>query len=114
MTSIYLNPIPPMSYRCGMCGAHNVKLWRDYMTFLNDLTLLCARCAALKNEVDITSIDDGGSFKIDLGKTDQIGDLVPAILTEDNTSYWGYTSVPLIAVNWWKNIPTLTFPKEKR
>lgn len=43
-------------------------------------------------------------------KTDQIGWRVPAIPTEENDTYWGYTSVPQPGCDWWASLPTQ--PKE--
>ncbi len=39
-------------------------------------------------------------------RTDQIGWRVPAIPTEENNSYWGYTSVPGPGIDWWSHLPT--------
>lgn len=114
MPSVYLSPVPPVHYICGKCGAVNVKLWRDYMTFLDSLVLHCARCAALAEKADISTIDPLGLRTGDHGTTDQIGNYVPAIPTEDGLSYYGYTSVPPEAIKWWQDLPTLTFPTEKR
>jgi len=38
-------------------------------------------------------------------KSDAIGWLVPAVPTEDNETYWGYTSVPDAGVAWWRALP---------
>lgn len=40
-------------------------------------------------------------------RTDQIGWRVPAVPTEENDSYWGYTSVPQEGCDWWNRLPTL-------
>ena len=40
-------------------------------------------------------------------RTDQIGWRVPAVPTEENDSYWGYTSVPQAGCDWWYRLPTL-------
>lgn len=40
-------------------------------------------------------------------KTNQIGWRVPAIPTEENDTYWGYTSVPQAGCDWWYRLPTL-------
>lgn len=45
--------------------------------------------------------------KIQRERTDQIGWMVPAVPTEDGTSFWGYTSVPQAGCVWWANLPTL-------
>jgi len=42
-------------------------------------------------------------------RTDQIGWRVPAVPTEGNDSYWGYTSVPQAGCDWWDRLPTTPF-----
>jgi hypothetical protein len=37
---------------------------------------------------------------VNYGKTDQIGWLIPAVPANNNTTFWGYTSVPEKEVNW--------------
>jgi hypothetical protein len=98
-------------YRCSRCGASGCKLWRDYSTFLNHLELYCAPCAARDQGKDVSDIDAGGRRASDLGdRTDQIGCLVPAVPTEDGSTFWGYTAVPDDRVRWWRALPTLPPP----
>jgi len=98
--------IPP-TYKCGQCGAKRVKLWREYQTFLNHQTLRCAHCPAINQKKDISKIDANGMRPSRGGKTDQIGWYIPAVPTEENDSYWGYTSVPQNGCEWWRKLPTL-------
>jgi hypothetical protein len=117
----------PSLYHCGKCGNHGVKLWREYQTFLENQTLRCGDCACAEQSKDgkaygvreleagrvcVTTTYDaekqpqlhkihGGS---DVGG-DQIGWRIPAVPTEDGSTYWGYTSVPARGVAWWKRIP---------
>lgn len=74
---------------------------------------MCARCAALDEDVDITTINEEGKREGNFGLTDWIGNLVPAIPTEQGDTYWGYTSVPQEGVKWWVRLPTLTNPDRK-
>lgn len=97
----------PQSYKCGKCGATGCKLWREYQTFLSHQNLLCARCAAKSQKKDISGIDAQGKRTTEWGETDQIGWYVPAIPTEENDTFWGYTSVPKAGCDWWDNLPTL-------
>ena len=103
----------PPNYKCGECGATGVKLWREYQTFLEHQTLRCAKCAAKDQKKDISDIDDDGRHTLDSKtfgpgqKSDQIGWYVPAVPTQKNDSYWGYTSVPDAGVKWWRRLPTL-------
>jgi len=104
-------------YKCSQCERTNLKLWRQYNTFSNHIELLCATCVA----PDITVDEDGRSdciIKDSDGKelfnqkTDQLehkkqGSLVPAIPTADGTNtFWGYSSVPIDGIIWWKALPT--------
>ena len=80
-------------YACGGCGASGVRLWRDYQVYLDQSTLRCRRCCEAHE----------GKPMPDQG--DQIGWSVPAVPTPDGSTFWGYTSVPLVAVDWWKALP---------
>jgi hypothetical protein len=103
----------PPNYKCHRCGATGCKLWRQYQTFLDHQTLLCASCAAKDQGKDIGDINDEGRYTLSdpiFGsgqKSDQIGWYVPAVPTEKNDSYWGYTSVPETGCEWWHKLPTL-------
>ncbi len=98
----------PRTYRCSRCGAYGCKLWRDYQTFLCNQALQCARCAAAEQGKDISTIDATGKRLDDDGsyRTDQIGWCVPAVPTEENNTFWGYTSVPPAGCDWWRKLPT--------
>jgi len=94
----------PAGYKCGTCGATGCKLWRD-SSFCPDLK--CAPCAARAQKRSIEGIDESGLIPTDMGLCDQIGWMVPCVPTEDESTYWGYTSVPQDGVEWWKRLPTL-------
>jgi hypothetical protein len=102
----------PEGYVCSVCGATGCKLWRQYQTFLDHIQLMCATCASKNQDEYVADIDDNGrrsskhSCSAD-GRTDTIGWLVPAIPDEEEESYWGYTSVPMEGVAWWRQLPTL-------
>lgn len=83
----------PEKYRCGKCGVTNVKLWRLYNSI--PVELLCAKC-----------VQKAEGKQIDPQQTDNIGGHVAAIPCEEGCgAYWGYTSVPPDACNWWYNLP---------
>lgn len=86
----------PVGYKCEKCKAAGCKLWRQYQTLADQIELLCANCAE-KDQDRKLELEDGGS--------DQIGDLVPAIPTEDGGTYWGYTSVPDAGCEWFDVLP---------
>lgn len=105
----YSKPEVPPSYKCGKCGATNCKLWRDYQTFLEHQSLLCAKCVGEEQKKDVSDIDDEGRRSLEEGlggRTDQIGWRIPAVPTEENDTYWGYTSVPQPGCDWWRGLPT--------
>lgn len=96
-------------YQCAVCGTLGVKLWRQYNTFADHLRLMCCDCAGKDQGQDVGGIDAAGKLPFihhgqNLGTTDQIGGLVPAVPTNDGT-FWGYTSVPQDAVEWWRGLP---------
>lgn len=103
--SFYRTNITPEKYKCSKCSSSNIKLWRQYQTFADNIELLCGSCA-LKDQNKTGPIDDNGRIKGEYGFTDQIGWLVPAVPTEDGDTFWGYTSVPSSGCRWWRNLPT--------
>ena len=104
---------PPSAYRCSTCGAHGCKLWREYQTFLNHQTLACCDCAGKEQQEDVSGIDARGSFTDEDGVTSvQIGWRVPAVPTEDGTTFWGYCAIPKAGCEWWYRLPTRPFAAE--
>jgi len=107
----YLGGDIPEKYKCDMCGAFGCKMWRYYQTFLEKQKLFCAVCAGRNQDIDVSDMDEKGKIPSDVFKTvtiriDQIGWLVPAIPTEDEQTYWGYTSVPYNGCRWWDKLPS--------
>lgn len=97
----------PISYTCETCGAAGVKLWRDYQTFVDNSDLLCAVCAGQREGDDVLEIDADGYRPGAYGRTDQIGSMVPAVITIEGDTFWGYTSVPPDRVSWWRALPSI-------
>jgi hypothetical protein len=89
---MYLKEIPE-SYHCQECEAKGVRLYREYQTFLDHQTFRCTKCALVNQDKKET---DGEHT---------IGWLVAAVPTQDNKTYWGYTSVPYEGVIWWNELP---------
>lgn len=83
-------------YKCSVCGAAGIKLWRQYQTLACDVELMCVDCAHKDQKKNIEDFD--------LSKGDQIGWMVPAVPVND--TFWGYCSVPQEGVDWWKSLPT--------
>jgi len=102
---IYLGGKIPDDYKCSKCGGTHRKLWRRCQS--SHIELLCATCAGEDQKMDVSSIRTDGCIFDSQDKRwgDQIGWFVPAVPSEDNTSYWGYTSVPDPACEWWRNLP---------
>ena len=94
----------PQNYQCSKCGRAGIKLWRQYQTLASCVDLLCVDCS-LKDQGVNYEVDNEGYHNSDLGLCDQIEWLVPAIPTEDNRTFWGYTSVPEVGVIWWRRLP---------
>jgi hypothetical protein len=91
----------PDTYRCTACNAHGVRLWRQYQTVADAVRLLCATCAE-ENQRIIS--EPGWRSPYARGEGDQIGWLVPAVPTYDDT-FWGYPSFPHHAALWWHALP---------
>jgi len=105
----YKNKIPPLTYSCVKCGAHGCKLWREYNACSDYTKLVCCDCAGESQKKDVSNIDTDGKIECDGYKTDSIGWRVPAIPTEDGLTYWRYSSVPDMAIIWWKNLSTRVY-----
>lgn len=89
----------PEGYVCINCGASGCRLWRQYSTFLEHIDLLCRECATAEQAEALAEL---ASERI---QTDTIGWRVPAVPTEDGSTFWGYTSVPQPGVEWWYRLP---------
>jgi len=99
----------PEGYVCSCCSVFGVKLWREYQTFGDVTELTCARCTLVSQKKTHTKVDEFGlREETEFGgyKTDQIGWRVPAVPTEDGSTFWGYTSTPREGYEWWKHVPT--------
>lgn len=100
----------PKTYKC-KCGKTGVKLWRDYQPF-HGVVLLCVDCTCAVEGKDPTQVDEDGLYPscipeiAHLRKTDQIGWHIPAVPTgAEHEAYYGYTSVPEEAFEWWTSLP---------
>lgn len=101
----YASNLTPTNYYCRECKAAGLKLWREYNTFLDHQTFFCAACA-MRNQEKPGEVGPDGKREEDGRRTDQIGWLIPAVPTEDGSSFWGYTSVPQAGCDWWYRLPT--------
>jgi len=101
----YSSPTVPPEYRCSVCGAIHVKLWREYQA--PKPRLLCASCALADQDRAIDGIDDAGEHTTISGvKTNSIGWFVPAVPFENKEGFWGKTAIPERGSVWWKALPT--------
>ncbi len=91
----YASTQVPTDYRCADCGATGCRMYREYNTFLEHQRLRCTACA----------LKDQKKNAPDNARAHTIEWLVAAVPTEDNESYWGYTSVPQAGVEWWDRLP---------
>lgn len=89
-----------IAYRCGECGARGVRLYREYETFMEHITLRCRACACKH-----------AGQEPDQKSEHSIGWLVAAVPTYDRTTFWGYTSIPQEALNWWNKLPKEPLPQ---
>jgi hypothetical protein len=88
-------------YICSECKAEGVRLWREYQTFLNNITLKCRACSEVEQKPALERRKGSVTEHI---QTDTIGWRVPAV-PDDTGTFWGYTSVPQDRVDWWKALP---------
>lgn len=90
---------PPSGYRCLICNAHGVRLWRDWNCIAVYITLRCYDCV----------IDKAEDKKDVLGKkytpeSTQIDGLCAAIPTAEGDTFWGYSSAPAEGCVWWRSL----------
>lgn len=109
----YVAGTVPAGYICADCGAAGVKLWRDYSVVLERIKLWCAPCACARMEVVDDVDSDGYRPNVSSTRSVCIEELVPAIPTEENDTFWGYSSVPEEGVKWWRRLPTRLSRKEQ-
>lgn len=98
-----------MKYECTECKAEGVKLWRTVASCAQAIDLYCRSCAKAR-EVD--QIKEYASFSRD---TDfGIGDLLPALPTEDNESFWFVACAPPEVIDRWQALEgAATISEEK-
>lgn len=103
----YSSTALPPGYHCHVCKRYGCKLWREYQTCADYTELACCDCAAKSQKKDVSDIDADGRRGVEHGqRTDQIGWRIPAVPTEDGTTFWGYSSVPDAGCEWWRRLPT--------
>lgn len=106
MPTKYESNVAHPSYKCDGCGAHGVKLWREYQTSADRTRLLCADCAEVdQRKAKNAEGRQGWTSPYSRGEGDQIGWLIPAVPTAEGDAFWGYTSVPEPGCRWWKALP---------
>jgi hypothetical protein len=101
----YLNGKVPAYYVCSTCAATGCKLWRKYQSI--SIELVCARCAAINQNISIEDINANGDREGVCGPTDQIGWYVPAVPVEGEIGYSGYPWPLQPGDEWWRRLPTL-------
>lgn len=75
---------------------------------MSDYTLRCATCTAIKEGVDVRSINSFGEMYWRIGGSSMsIGWSVPAIPVqgEKHMAYWGATAYPGGPLEWWRSLP---------
>lgn len=97
---------------CSLCGTQGVKLWREYQrkgpkkrTVVHRITLYCVTCACSREDFPIGAIAEDGTHETEIGPSDAIGWLVPAVPLPDIPGWWGYTSIPDAALKKWAALP---------
>ncbi len=91
-TADYSSIRVPDGYSCCECGAAGCKLWRPYQTFA--VRLRCLPCVIKDGDATVSN-----------HRLHSIGWNVAAIPTVEGDTYWGYTSSPQDAVDWWDRLP---------
>ena len=105
-TMDYTRSVPPSTYLCGRCGVFGCKLWREYNRAADYTELLCCDCAGRVENTDVRAIDAAGKTVWEHGVTHTIGWMVPAVPTENGTTYYSEGALPEVGLRWWTRLPT--------
>lgn len=96
-------------YRCMQCGVDGVKLWRNYNSGNTRHELHCAACALQDQKAilpELATVKTDGTMELPNGtSTNRIGQLVPAIPTEEGSTFWGLRGITARAKRWWESLP---------
>jgi len=96
---------PPEWYKCSECDAMGRKMWREHGVSSKP-KLLCANCASIDQNKDISDIDSNGKRSSEFGRIDQIGWYLPAVPYDYMDGYWPNGNVPDEGVKWWRSLIT--------
>lgn len=103
----YLSGFPDVltQYKCEQCGTAGVKLWRLPH---HAAGLKCNVCLGVEVDAEgCAALEPIGGISFHGQTSDQIKGWLPAVPTEsDDLGYWGYSSVPIRGVDWWKKLPS--------
>lgn len=91
-------------YVCSECGAHGVRLWRQYQTFLSHIKLKCRECSEIEQAPALERKKELVKRHPSMSESLEIGWRVPA-LPDDTGTFWGYCSAPQERWDWWKALP---------
>ena len=95
-------------YECGDCKRNDCKLWRKSNCLMDWQELRCFECIAKRLPHRPTGLLENGSIDNPMAcgrKTDQVGRMVPAVLTPDRCAMYAYIGVPTDAAESWKKLP---------
>jgi hypothetical protein len=102
----------PWEYRCSICDASGIKLWKHQAEY--NPKPICCVCVSLEEELDITGIREDGSMMTYSGiKTHQIGNYVPAVPSSEVVGFWGYGNIPAKELMWWLKLPISSIKRDK-
>lgn len=101
----YNQGVTPMNYRCGECGAWQVRLWR----LPGSDRLFCAHCAEMNQR---TFHEEGWKSNFLQGRGNNIGDFIPAIPIPDKYGFWDFADIPPGGIKWWKELPVERYEKD--
>jgi hypothetical protein len=101
---VYATNQIPADYKCDCCGAHGVKLWREFGADPEKTKLLCFE--HVKTEVQKNIKSEWQGSWIEAENSVWIGWYISAIPKEGENSYWGHSTKSHDGFDWWKNLPT--------
>lgn len=88
--------------KCSICEKTGIKLWREYSSFQDHLSPTCFKCTIFEYpNFDIQKSRE----KFLEEKSDQLGDKLPYVTTDNGEYVYSYFSIPENSYNFWKNLP---------
>lgn len=100
MTSEPTEAPPPREYKCVVCGAEGVRLWRMYKQPLFKQTLMCKECSLTEQRRASVGYDDTIGWRVPAMPTKLFGSNLP-----DGYDFYDHKECANEHKLWWLRLP---------